>query len=544
MNKMKRILLALSVVTLLLTMTIPAFAYVPFNTYNYDFYGDTIASPSGYVPEAIYLSEDLGISSIHSPNDIFVYDVKGDDGTDDGYLNDNIYLLDLGADYSRGRLCVFDANFKLIKEYRSLIDTNGAEYYLKNPCGVTVKEEYDDVAKVTYTYAYICDTDNGAVLKVQVAVNGNFDLALENNGKIILKYEQPGDDVFDASYTYQPYKIVVGINGSAYVISKGCLDGILEFNTKGEFVRFFGAPKVQLGVNDYFEIYWRSIYRNFSNDSEEVDDKFVTFVPTEFENMDIDDKGFIFTTVIANEKSSNEVSKLNFTGTNVLSPTTKSTKKVSDALSTNYGDLKIRGTDIDNNFVDVVVDEDGFFSLLDTKLCKVFEYDSEGNLIFVYGGDGQQVGTLEKATAMAKLGKKTLVIDATTCSITVFKLSDYGEALHEAVVLYNLGLYTQAEEPWNEVLLYNANSDIAHVGIGKLYYMNAQYEEAMNEFKLANDRENYSRSFALYRKELIRENFALGASAIVVLLILVIVLRKVFIVIKKKKAEKGGAVNG
>lgn len=543
MNKTKRIFIALFVVVMLLTTTIPAFAYVPFNTYNYNFYGETIANPSGYVPSAFYLSEDLGISSMHNPNDIFVYDVNNDDGKDDnGYLNDYIYLLDLGAEFTRGRLCVFDANFKLVQEYRKLTDINGAVYYLKNPSGVTVKEEVDALTNVKTTYAYICDTDNGAVLKVQVAVNDNFDLAIPKNGQIILKYEHPGKEVFDESYTYQPYKIVVGINGSAYVISKGCLDGILEFNTKGEFVRFFGAPKVQLSVTDYFEIYWRQIYRSFSKDAEKVDDLFVTFVPTEFENMDIDDKGFIFTTVIANEKSNNEVSKLNFTGTNVLSPTTKSTKKISDALSTNYGDLQVRANSVDNNFVDIVCDDDGFFSILDTKLCKVFEYDSEGNLLFVYGGDGQQVGTLEKATAMSKLGKKTLVVDSVTCGITVFDLSDYGQDLHDAVVLYNQGLYAQAKDYWDTVLLYNANSDIAHVGIGKVYYANGEFEKAMNEFKIANDRENYSRSFALYRKGLIREHFTLGAIVIIVLFVLTVVLRKVFAYLKKKK--KGGAVNG
>ncbi len=509
MNKIKKLLVAVLAITILLSIAVPAFAYVPYNTYNYNFYGETVGCPSGYVPEAIYLSEDLGISSIHNPNDIFVSD------------KNEIYLLDLGAEYTRGRLCIFDKNFRLVKEFRSLIDLDGSPYYMKNPSGVTVDKN---------GFIYICDTDNGAVLKVS------------REGKILLKYEHPGKEVFDESYTYQPYKIVIGINGSAYVISRGCLDGILEFNTKGDFVRFFGAPKVQLSVTDYFEIYWRQIYRSFRG--ADADGDFVTFVPTEFENMDIDDNGFIFTTVIANEKSTQEVSKLNFTGTNVLSPTTKSTKKVNDSLSSNYGDLQIRGH-IDNNFVDVVVDDDGFFSVLDTKLCKVFEYDSEGNLIFVYGGDGQQVGTLEKATSMAKLGKKTLIVDATTCSITVFGLSDYGKALHDAVVLYNKGLYSDADPLWREVLLYNANSDIAHVGIGKVYYMNGEYENAMNEFKLANDRENYSRSFSLYRTELIKQNFSLFATIIVVLLVLAILARKFIpIIIKKIKEKKGGVING
>ncbi len=507
-RKLKSLILLVVLVVMVVTMAAPALAYVPYNTYNYNFYGETVGSPSGYVPEKVYLAQDLGIASIHNPNDIYVSD------------KDEVYMLDLGGENGRGRLCIFDKNFKLIKEFVSLTDIDGSKYTLNNPSGITVDKD---------GYIYICDTDNAAVLK------------LTKDGKIVMKYEQPGEDVFDDSYTYQPYKIVIGINGAAYVISKGCLDGILEFDVDGEFVRFFGAPRVQLSVADYIEIYWRRIYRSFGGAG--VDSVFSTYVPTEFENLDIDDGGFIFTNVIATEDSTDEVSKLNFTGANTLSPTTKSTKKVSSSLSSNYGDLEII-PEFDNNFVDIVVDDDGFFSVLDTALSKIFEYDAEGNLIFEYGGAGQQVGTLSSASAMAKLGTKTLVTDRTLCGIVVYDLSDYGRTLHEAVVYYNKGLYSQAEPMWRDVLRYNSNSDIAHVGIGKVYYMNAMYSEAMNEFKLANDRENYSRAYELYRKQYIKDRFTLFMIIIVILIALIIVWRffgeKIKQAVKSKK-EGGNA---
>lgn len=505
-KSLKTVVLSLIIIVMAATMSAPALAYIPYNTYNYNFYGETVGSPSGYVPERLLLAEDLGISSIHNPNDIYVSD------------KDEIYFLDLGGDNARGRLCIFDSNFKLIKEFKSLTDIDGSVYYMNNPCGVTVDKD---------GYVYICDTDNAAVLK------------MTKEGQIVLKYEQPGDDVFDESYTYQPYKIVIGINGASYIISRGCLDGILEFDINGEFVRFFGAPKVQLSVTDYIGIYWRRIYRAFGG--ADVDTSFVKFVPTEFENLDIDENGFIFSTVIASASSIDEVSKLNFTGSNVLSPTTKSTKKVSANLSKNYGDLEVVGKNNDNNFVDIVVDDDGFFSILDTKLSKIFEYDAEGNLIFVYGGAGQQVGTMVQASAMAKLGKKTLITDKTVCGITVYDLSDYGSTLHDAVVLYNKGLYNEADPLWREVLRYNANSDIAHVGIGKVYYMNGQYKEAMNEFELANDRENYSRSYELYRKEYIRDNFTLFMTVIIILIVLIVLWRVLGKkIVKNIKAKKEG----
>ncbi len=503
-KSLKTILLSLIIVIMSVTMAAPALAYIPYNTYNYNYYGETVGSPSGYVPEKVYLAEDLGISSIHSPTDIYVSP------------DEEIYFLDLGGDNARGRMCIFDKDFKLIREFKKLKDIDGSDYYMNNPSGVTVDKD---------GYIYLCDTDNRALLK------------LTKDGQIVMKYEQPGDDVFDESYTYQPFKVVIGINGAAYVISKGCLDGILEFDVEGNFVRFFGAPKVQLSVGDYLLMYWRKIFRAFGGS--DVDENFVTFVPTEFENVDIDEHGFIFSTVIASESSVDEGSKLNFTGSNVLSPTTKSTKKISDSLSRNYGDLETLGKDNDNNFVDIVVDDDGFFSVLDSKLSKIFEYDAEGNLVFVYGGAGQQAGTMIQGSAMAKLGTKTLITDKIGCSITVYRLSDYGQYLHDAVVLYNKGLYSDAEPLWREVLRYNANSDIAHVGIGKVYYMNGQYKEAMNEFKLANDRENYSRSYELYRKDYIRSNFGLFMTVILILIILIVLWRffgkKIINSIKGKK---------
>ena len=176
MKRIKSVVFALVAIAMMLTMVLPTFAYVPYNTYNYNFYGETVGSPSGYVPEKFYLSEDLGISTMHQPTDIYVSDKQ------------EIYLLDLGGVNARGRLCIFDKNFKLISEFKSLKDIDGSEYFLKNPGGVTTDKN---------GFIYICDTDNRAVLK------------LKKDGQIVMKYEQPGDDVFDESYTYQPFKIIL-----------------------------------------------------------------------------------------------------------------------------------------------------------------------------------------------------------------------------------------------------------------------------------------------------------------------------------------------
>ena len=215
---------------------------------------------------------------------------------------------------------------------------------------------------------------------------------------------------------------------------------------------------------------------------------------------------------------------MNFLGNNILDPNAKSTQKISTTLSETYGDLVRRSTGNQGNiFQDVAVDEDGFITMLDTNLRKIFEYDSEGNMTFVYGAQGKQEGLFEKPVALAKLGKKTLVLDSHFGSVTVFDLTQHGETLHKAVIEYDKGLYDEAEEYWLDVLKSNANCELAHIGIGKVYYQNARYEEALNHFELANDRKNYESTFALYREEVIADHFGLIMTVLVALVVIWVV---------------------
>ena len=68
----------------------------------------------------------------------------------------------------------------------------------------------------------------------------------------------------------------------------------------------------------------------------------------------------------------------------------------------------------------------------------------------------------------------------------------------------------------------------------------------MEEFRLANDRENYSKSYALHRENVIKSNFTLIAWVLVVIVVLFFVWdkfgKKIIANIKEKK--NGGDING
>ena len=398
-KKLFALLIALVAVSIM--MTTAAFAYIPYTAYNFDYYGEIVNGPAGYIPDEILVGSDMGTGDLINASDMYV-------------TKDNqIIIVDSGAPGAATRISILNENFKLLKQIETFYGPDGKVLNVINATGICVDND---------GYIYLCDPDSFRILK------------MDTNGVVSLIYGAPPEEFVNDAFVYRPQKVGVGINGSIYVISKGCTDGILEFDTEGTFVRFFGAPEVQLTVTDYLNIYWRNIYRVFGGDT--VDDYFATYVPSEFSNLSVDRNGFVFTMVAANESSNDEMYKLNFKGTNILDPSQKSTSKQSAAMSANYGDLITRATaGAGNVFADICLDSDDFFSLLDSNLGRVFEYDKEGNLIFVYGNKGNQInqvqeGLLCSPSAIAKIGKKTIVLDSETGAITIFKLSDFGEQLH------------------------------------------------------------------------------------------------------------------
>lgn len=484
-------------------------AYTAYNAYNYNYYGEAVSTPSGYSPEKVLTGTDLGIGMIGNAIDLCVSP------------QNEIYMMDYyGAD-NTVRLHIFDADFNLIKTISSYT-LNGAPYLPNLPEGFVVDQ---------YGYIYMCDTGNHLVLK----------LDNDKSGNIIQTIAAPDSDMFEGQFN--PHMVAIAKNMSIYVISRGTLDGIMEFNAQGTFLRYFGAPDVKMSVGDMITLAWRRIYRSLSGAA--VDGSFITFVPTEFENMVVDDYGFLYSVIAASEESNtNQLSKMNFLGNNILDPTAKSTKKISTTLSETYGDLIRRSTvGYGNIFKDVSVDDDGFITLMDNNLCKIYEYDSEGNLVAVYGGKGRQQGLLQSPKAMAKLGKKTLILDDKLATITVYELTDFGELFHNGIILYNKGLYSDAEEYWIQVLKQNANCELAHIGLGKVYYQYGEYETALHHFQVANDRMNYANAYSLYREQVIADNFGEVMTVLLVLVVLLLVWRffgKTIINAIKERKQGGG----
>lgn len=48
-----------------------------------------------------------------------------------------------------------------------------------------------------------------------------------------------------------------------------------------------------------------------------------------------------------------------------------------------------------SRIIDVVVREKGIYSVIDSTRGRIFTYDHEGNLLYIFGGIGSQEGTFD-----------------------------------------------------------------------------------------------------------------------------------------------------
>ena len=76
-------------------------------------------------------------------------------------------------------------------------------------------------------------------------------------------------------------------------------------------------------------------------------------------------------------------------------------------------------------------------------------------------------GHLKHLPRLKRLGEDILVLDKGFSNLVVFKPTEFGKNVNEAVMHYNLGNDDEAANYWDKVLRLDANYEVAYVGIGK-----------------------------------------------------------------------------
>lgn len=340
------------------------------------------------------------------------------------------------------------------------------------------------------------------------------------NLNVINVVQNPVDDTLPKNYEFKPNKIVADNALRVYAQADGINSGLMEFDQKGEFTGYVGASKVVVSLA-------RKIWRKLQTRAQR--NRSTQFVPTEYNNLSLDSKGFIYATISAVDEqdlwagTATPIRKLNAMGSDIL---------IRNGNSFPIGDLawssklpSVRGA---SKFTDVIAFENETYACLDMTRGKIFVYDFQGNLLYAFGGIGFTRGRFSQAIAMDNLDEETiLVLDTTRGTITEFSMTRYGKMINEALQLYKTGYYDESAKVWDEILQFNGNFELAYVGIGRALLRQEQYKEAMGYFESAHDIENYSKAFQKYREEVVEKYIFYAILALVALIFIPKIIRKI-----------------
>ena len=397
-------------------------------------------------------------TSIHEPQDML-------------YLGEYLYILDSG----NGRILKMNsACTSILDIYESFIYEN-QKLSIKNAEGMWIDGDR----------LFIADTEHERV------VISNFEGIVET---ILTKPE----NLKGLTNPFGATKVLTDREGNIYVICESVNMGAFLFSKDYEFKNFFGSNTIAT-TGEAIANYIKKKMLNKTQRS------FLSNItPVTLANFDIDEDGFIYIVTEVDSLKINRdftgmIRKVNYLGSDILGNSSEEPE---------FGDYEWDRQFIITNtsFGDVDVNDGGWIVALDLSRGKLFQYSKNGDFITAFGGRGEQVGMFKMPTAVENIGDKVYVLDGGNNSITIFEPTDYLLALQEAFLHMNSADLDTSVSLWNKVLKSNSNSGYAYYGLGIAYENAGMYEEAMENYKLADAKAQYSKAFKAYRKEVLNNN--------------------------------------
>ena len=435
-------------------------------TYNYDYWGDVLNSPDPYRVEAVIDSPSLGLDKLENkriskPQGIFV-------------RNTDIYIADTGNNrilqirYKNGEATLT----RIISEIQG---TEPATFDM--PTDLYVDEDNN---------IYIADQNHNRVVMVDKDLN------------FIKEFVKPTDSTFNQASSFLPTKITVDVAGRLYVLATNVNKGFMKYENDTVFTGYIGANAVKVNMADYI---WKRYFM-----SKEQRSASESFVPTEYENLYMDDKGFIYaTTTVFKEyellsDSAKPIRRLNGIGNDIL---------IKNDRYPPIGDLDWKSESLQYGpckMADITALQNDIYVVVDRMRGRLFGYDSQGVMLWAFGTKGNMDGTFTRPSGLDHMGYRLIVVDELKNNITVFTPTEYGQLIYDATDTYLNGQYDESAELWENVMKLNANYTLAFRGQGRSMLRQEKYQEAMDYFERAHDREDYGRAFKQYRKIWVEKN--------------------------------------
>ena len=437
------------------------------------------------------------VTAYAGENTTYTYTISTNQGwirTQDAYMPGNMYLRNLGLSkpediFIRDQIMyVADTGNARILVYNIDTEENWSfgNGILKNPRGMFVTDDGS---------IYVADGTGAAVY------------IFDAKGNMKQKLGRPDSYLFSQLSDYVPKNVVVSSEGNIFVCNEGSSEGLMQFDAKGEFQGYFASNRKYLTVMEMLADTFLS---------ERLKQNLVMRRPRSIFNLDINSRDLVYTITQTDEfgyswkaaasKQENCLKQHNLAGVNILS----------------------RDTFMDDewNFVDVASGEYGnVYALTQTGL--IYEYDSEGNLVFSFGGravTSERVGIFSAASAIETDKNGFIyVLDKEKGYVQVFYPTDFAIATHQAIHDLENGNYETSEQTWAAVLKLNGSARIAHMGYGKTLFHQQRFDEALEQFRIARSRKYYSDAFWELRDDWLSKNMGYFLILIVAFVIYVIV---------------------
>lgn len=465
---MKRItsvlLVILSLAMIVSAMTVGAGASSAYQTYTYDINGEALYSPDAYSADQVLDYVALGMSkNFDNPNDL-ITDADG-----------KVYIADTG----NNRILCYSRYYALEFEISTFINEQGNPDVLSSPHGVFVTEDS----------IWVCDTEKNRLVE------------FDKKGAFKRILDPPESQLFEEGDVYKPVAMAIDQYGRIYVVSSTTYQGVIVMDPDGAFVGFIGAQAVTISA-------WEILWRRFQTDEQKASG--FDYVSTEYNNICLSDDGFVYVTTSSIDDKSVEdairakskagkympVKLLNPAGDEIMRrngfwPPAGEIDYSTSAKATYAGVSKVS---------DVAQGPEKTWTIIDSNRQKLYTYDFNGNLLFAFGDKGSMLGSISSIEAVAYQGNTMLVLDKSS-GIIVYKRTEYGDLLAEAIAAENSLDYDYAIDCWEKVLQRNANFDAAYVGIGNAMYRNGDYKAALEYFETAYETTSWSESYKQVRKE-------------------------------------------
>ena len=389
----------------------------------------------------------------------------------DLFYADGFYYI---ADTGNNRILKLDENFNLLVEIK---EADGISFI--SPIGVSA-DSYGEI--------YIADSGNGRIVH------------LDKDFNYIESFVKPESDLLYDVEFFSPAKVALDpVSNFIYVIQG---KQFMTIDALNNFKGYVGDNKVGFDLWDY-------IYRKFATERQKM--QMVKREPDAYTNFCLGPDGRLYAVGLA---ANQRISIINTVGNNIYP-------------SGVYGRslYATDGTETQPIFTDIAVNSDGIIFVSEQNTGTILQYDSEGNLLGIFGGKGTSKSSFNIISSIV-VGKDGMIVtlDSALCRIQVFEPTEFTNTVYKAISLFEDGKYDDAYDLWLNVKSKNSNYTLARQMLGKIEYKNGEYESAKDEFYRGENQVYYGKVFEKLRYNLFQRHFGIVVVVVAIVLIVVLVL--------------------